>query len=55
MTPFAKLRHANPLRHPSEGWGLSVGERSDRPMETPAFAGVTIGAGVTDICEGGLA
>ncbi len=28
-------------RHPSESWGLPVGDRSNRPMKTPAFAGAT--------------
>jgi allantoate deiminase len=29
------------LRHPSEGWGLPVGEGGDLPNVAPAFAGVT--------------
>jgi hypothetical protein len=35
------------FRHPSESWDLSVGDRSTRPMKTPAFAGVTTGLGTT--------
>ena len=42
-------RHAGPSRHrtqtndrhPSESWGLPVGERSNSPAKTPASAGVT--------------
>ena len=35
-----------PNRHPSESWDIPVGGRGTRPIETPAFAGVTGGVGV---------
>ncbi len=36
----------NPIRHPSESWDIPVGGRDARPIETPAFAGVTGSGGV---------
>ncbi|WP_277872727.1 hypothetical protein [Sphingomonas ginsenosidivorax] len=29
------------LRHPSEGWGLPVGDHGTSPSKIPAFAGMT--------------
>ena len=29
------------IRHPSKSWGIPIGSRDARPMNIPAFAGMT--------------
>jgi hypothetical protein len=35
-------------RHPSESWGLPVGDRSNSPTKIPACAGMTAAIDMTD-------
>jgi len=37
------LRRLTSFRLPSESWGIPVGGRHARPMNIPAFAGMTVG------------
>lgn len=43
VTPMSlPTRMPSNTRHPSESWGLPVGDRSTSPTKTPASAGVTV-------------
>ncbi len=37
------------IRHPSESWGIAIGSRDTRPMNIPAFAGMTGGVRVANV------
>ena len=42
---FRSLRYSHPTRHPSESWGIPVGECCASHDEIPAFAGMTVVGG----------
>jgi hypothetical protein len=42
-------RSCQTIRHPSESWGIPVGERYACPMIIPAFAGMTVEFGVAGV------